>query len=203
MMLYHGAMSWADINRLIELQQLLNQFQTVEREVAIPGNDRGENDIEHSYGLAMIAWYLAPHFPDLNADKLIRLSLAHDMVEVHAGDTPAFSEQAHIDAKPEREEAALKQLKKDWADFPQMLEAIDEYKHKSSDEARFIYALDKILPALLVYLKQGKEWHASKVTIEKFQIEKERKIPPDSPIFPLYQALLELVKTHPEYFHKA
>jgi putative hydrolase of HD superfamily len=69
-----------------------------------------ENDTEHSYNLAMTAWYLAAYFPELDKNKLIRYALVHDLVEIHAGDTFAFGDAKHIASKSEREAAALNQL---------------------------------------------------------------------------------------------
>lgn len=68
--------------RLLEFQHMLLAFRAIERRLHIPpGLDVFENDAEHSYALAMNAWFLAPHFPHLDRDKLIRLSLAHDINE--------------------------------------------------------------------------------------------------------------------------
>lgn len=189
-----------DIKRLVDLHSLLLQFQAVIRASQVPGENRGENDVEHSYILAMGAWYLAPHFPELDSQKLIKIALAHDIVEIHAGDTPAFGPQEDIATKEAREKKALDRLAKEWADFPDMLEAILDYKNKASAEAKFVYALDKILPAILNYLSQGATWKRFNVTIEDFIVEKERKIPKDSPLWSYYEQLLALLKTHPEMF---
>src|SRR3546814_779410 len=94
-----------DIHRLIAFQKLLVSFSDVRRASYLP-DGRHENDVEHSYFLAMAVWFLAPHFPKLNADKMLRLALAHDLVEVHSGDTFVYGDQEHIDTKPERERAA-------------------------------------------------------------------------------------------------
>jgi 5'-deoxynucleotidase YfbR-like HD superfamily hydrolase len=80
-----------DIQRLIEFQTFLLKFQKIERSIALPGpGEHKENDVEHSYFLAMAAWYLAPHFPQIDRDKAIRYALVYDLVETYAGDTNAF-----------------------------------------------------------------------------------------------------------------
>src|SRR5487761_1693983 len=108
-----------DIHRLIEFQSLLHQFQAIERVTHVPGKFEPENDTEHSYNLALSAWFLAQYFPHLDRDKIIRYALVHDLVEIHAGDTYIYADQATIDTKKEREHAALLQLEKDWPDFPE------------------------------------------------------------------------------------
>lgn len=195
-------MAQPDIHRLIEFQKLLLAFGGVNRAAILPNTEKYENDVEHSYSLAMFAWYLAPHFPQLDVNRMLRLALAHDMVEVHSGDTFVYGDQELIDSKPAREEAALEKLRKDWADFPEMAEAIAEYASRSSEEAKFVYTLDKMLPPMINYLAGGKVWRENNVTLEMFQQEKEKKIPEDSPIYPYYQQILEFFKTQPELFHK-
>jgi putative hydrolase of HD superfamily len=194
-------MATPDIRRLIELQSLLLKFQDVERHTRHPKTQRRENDVEHSYHLAMAAWFLAPHF-NLDTDRAIRVALAHDLVEIYAGDTFAFADQSDIDDKEAREDEALAQLRKEIADFPEVLECIEDYKGKMSEEAKFVYALDKVMPAIMNFLAKGDGWRANKVTIERFRAEKEKKIPQDSPIYPYYAELLAMLRETPEYFHR-
>jgi 5'-deoxynucleotidase YfbR-like HD superfamily hydrolase len=45
--------------RVMAFTELLQDFQKVDRVAHVPGlGDRWENDVEHSYTLAMLAWYL-------------------------------------------------------------------------------------------------------------------------------------------------
>lgn len=189
-----------DMLRLIELQKLLLEFRNIQRASYLPGGGQRENDVEHSYFLAMAAWFLAPHFPLLSLEKMFRLALAHDLVEVHSGDTFVFGAQEQINSKPSRERTALRQLQQDWSDFPEMLDAIDEYANKASEEAKFVYALDKLLPPMINFLQGGRVWQENNVTIEMFKAEKEKKIPRDSPLFPYYEQILEFFLTKPELF---
>ncbi len=193
-----------DIHRLIELQKFLLTFGAIERVSCLPKPvSRRENDIEHSYFLAMAAWFLAPHFPKLDQHKMLLLALAHDLVEIHTGDTPAYGDQSHIDSKPEREKIARQQLAHDWLDFPEMSHAVQEYAEKVTEEAKFVYALDKLLPPMIHYLGGGKSWQDNGVTIERFIAEKEKKIPADSPIYPYYKEILAFFKTKPNLFKQS
>lgn len=179
---------------------MLLKFQAVERFTRNPDNlDHHENDVEHSYHLAMAAWMLAPHFV-LDANKAIRIALAHDLVEIYAGDTFAFGSQVALSDKDAREHAALEQLKNEWADFDDMLTCIEDYKSKGSEEAKFVYALDKVMPIIMNILSKGVVWQQHGVTMQKFIAEKERKIPKSSPVYQYYQELLEMLQETPEYF---
>lgn len=146
-----------DIHRLLEFQRLLYTLRGIKRSISFPPRlDDFENDAEHSYSLAMNAWFLAGHFPKLNRDICVRIALAHELVEIYAGDTYAYSDQATIDQKKVREEAAVEKLWADWPDFPELIEAIEDYEERNTEEAKFVYALDKLLPALLNYLNEGR-----------------------------------------------
>ncbi len=46
------------IQDILQFVKLTHEFQKVERMVYINGEDRRENDVEHSYQLAMVAWYI-------------------------------------------------------------------------------------------------------------------------------------------------
>src|SRR4051794_16602057 len=100
-----------DIHRLLQFQHVLLQFQAIQRKVHIPPSlEDTENDVEHSYGIAMVGWYLSQYFPKLNRDKILRMGLAHDLVEIHAGDTFSYGDQATLDGKAERERLAYERL---------------------------------------------------------------------------------------------
>ena len=188
-----------DIQRLIEMQKLLLEFRAIKRMIYLPGKlDQQENDTEHSYDLTMAAWFLASHFPELDRDKVIRLALAHDLVEIHTGDTFAYGDAEHIASKKEREAASAAKLAKEWSDFPDLNTAITEYETGETNEAKFVYALDKIMPALMNILGDGYAWHNHNITLEDFRAEKEHKVSVSPEILPYYQQLYDLLRSHPE-----
>lgn len=191
-----------DIHRLLELQRLLEQFAQVERSLHRRHNSRfvQENDTEHSYNLAMTAWFLAPHFPELDRDLLIRLALVHDLVEVHAGDTYVYADAATLASKQRREEEALEQLRKDWADFPELVPLIESYEARESKEAVFIYVLDKIMPIMQIYISDGHTWKQEGITLKRLDAIKRDKVALSPEIKPYYDQLYELLFSNPHLF---
>ncbi|HUD05788.1 MAG TPA: HD domain-containing protein [Candidatus Saccharimonadales bacterium] len=188
------------IKRIIELQSMLLVFHSIDRKVCIPPTiDKAENDIEHSFSLGMIAWFLAAYFPHLDANKLIKLSLAHDIVEVHAGDTFSYDKGATKSQK-DREQQAVVRLKKEWADFSGMIEAILEYEDGKTEEAKFVYALDKLQPAIMDYLNEGRNWRRLGITFAKFIEEKEKKIPRSPEITEYYHELCSILEINLHLF---
>lgn len=190
----------ANITRLLELQRLLAAFSQVERmnhrkhaDAFVP-----ENDTEHSYNLAMTAWYLAKWFPELNRDVLIRYALVHDLVEVHAGDTYIYGSKDELASKVQREAEALKKLEADWPDFESMNETIHAYETRADAESCFIYALDKIMPIMMIYIHDGYTWKKEGVTVDMLYKAKIDKIKLSPEVLPYFNQLHELLLSRPD-----
>ncbi|HYH75307.1 MAG TPA: HD domain-containing protein [Candidatus Saccharimonadales bacterium] len=193
-------MDQPDITRLLSFQSLLLQFQAIERVTHIPGSHRPENDTEHSYNLAMTAWFVSQYFPELDKDTVIRYALIHDLVEVHAGDTYVYADQAMLDSKHEREAAALAKLEAEWPDFPAMANTIKAYELRADAEAKFVYALDKIMPIMVIFLSEGYTWQQEGITPERLDQVKRHKVAVSPEIEPYYQALYQLLLANRHFF---
>ncbi len=193
-------MKQPNLQRLLELQKLLLAFSQVERAAHRQhrGEHIGETDTEHSYNLAMTAWYLAPHFPTLDPDVLIRYALVHDLVEVHAGDTNVFATDDILATKHDREKAAAEKLRIDWADFPDIHDLIERYEKRADPEARFVYALDKIMPIMLIYINNGYSWSVNAITLQKLHAAKADKVALSPEVKPYYDELYALLLASPE-----
>lgn len=192
-----------DITRLFELQNFLHKFHFIERVVYIPEMlDRNETDTEHSFTLAMTSWYLAQFFPELDINKCIRYSLVHDLVEIYAGDTFAFAEQKRLDSKASREKRALEKIAQEWKDFPEMINAIRAYESLDDAESKFVYALDKVMPPLIIFMGEGLTWRKNKITFELHHKKKLTQVPKSPEIYHYYKQLVELMKKNLEYFHQ-
>lgn len=167
-------MSYPSIERLAELQQFIADFAKVKRVPHLADNGVEENDVEHSFGLALTCWYLHPKIaPELDLAEILKFALAHDIVEIHAGDTFIFDEDSWS-TKDERERDALRQINQDWPDFPDMTTYAEGYMDKANAEARFVKAVDKLLPVLMVELgEKSAFWDRHKITLE---MERDNKV---------------------------
>jgi putative hydrolase of HD superfamily len=152
-----------------DLQQILKMsysFSEIERDMYYPGRERPENDSEHSFQLAMLGWRIIEKDKlKLDALKVLKLCLAHDLVELHAGDVPLWGKEGH-EEKRARELKALEILKSE-SKYSDITDAISEYKERKTEEAKFAYGLDKLLPFLNQLNTEGKVWKAHGVTIER------------------------------------
>jgi putative hydrolase of HD superfamily len=190
----------ADIHRLIEFQKLLVAFSQVDRTIhrQHSGKYIQENDTEHSYNLAMTAWYLAQWFPALNKNLLIQYGLVHDLVEIHAGDTYVYGTPDELASKVQREADALKKLDAEWADFVDMTACIYAYEHREDPESRFIYALDKIMPIMMVYVNDGHSWEEASVTVDMLYKAKYEKVKLSPEVLPYFEQIHELLLSRPD-----
>ncbi len=133
--------------------RMLFQFQEVERKVIPPGRgERRENDVEHSYLLAMTAWYLNVAYNlGMDSGTILKYALIHDLCEVYAGD-PLPTDKKAMAQKAEKEAAALWRLGEEFPHAGHLLFWAHEYELLPNEECQFVYALDKLMPRLLVTL---------------------------------------------------
>lgn len=87
-----------ELPNIINFTKLLNKFCDIERVIHSNGGDRLENDVEHSYRLAMLAWYIiSSNKLSLDLDLVIKYALVHDLVEVYAGDTYIYTRRHRVE----------------------------------------------------------------------------------------------------------
>lgn len=192
------------LSEMLSFSNVVNQLQGVERVVRIPGKEQRENDIEHSYHLAMLAWYISEsnNLP-LNKNLLLTYSLVHDFVEVYAGDTYIYSKnQEDHDSKKEREENARLRLEKEFPEFKGFHEAILTYERQEDLESRFVYVLDKLHPVFQIYLDGGRDWRKHKVTLAMLIEKKADKALLSPYLLPYWEELLTILKRNQEKFFK-
>ncbi|TXG99752.1 MAG: HD domain-containing protein [Candidatus Moraniibacteriota bacterium] len=185
------------LEKLLQFTKLLDEFRAVERVVRVTGQARYENDTEHSYNLAMLAWYLVSSTKiNLDQDKVIRYALVHDFLEVYAGDTYIYSENAALLAsKHAREAAAIVKLRETLAEFPDLHATIDAYESRKDAESRFVYALDKIEPILHMYLDGGRTWKEEKVDLGKLYESKRDKVALSPEVKSYFDELMTLLQS--------
>ena len=149
--------------RLISQLQFLHEIDAVKnifRQTAVSGSVRRENDAEHSWHLAMMAMVLAEHaVQPVDVCRVIRMVLVHDLIEIDAGDTFCYDEQAALD-KSQRETACADRL---FALLPgdqgrEMRALWEEFEEAKTPDARFASALDRVQPIIQNYHTEGHSW---------------------------------------------
>jgi 5'-deoxynucleotidase YfbR-like HD superfamily hydrolase len=148
----------------------VGRLKGVLRQTTLAGLDRRENSAEHSWHLAMMAIALAEHAPagtDLN--RVIGMVLIHDLVEIDAGDLFVYADQSAQDRQNLAEEAAATRI---FAILPgqqamTMRRLWDEFSARSTPEARFARALDRLQPMLENLAVGGGSWQRHNITADQ------------------------------------
>lgn len=144
----------------------IDRLKSVLRRNLVADASRNENSAEHSWHLAMVAIAMAPHAAEpVDIERVIRILLVHDIVEVDAGDVDIY-DVAGRQAKEAEEIAAADRI---FALLPESDGAAlrtlwDEYEARATPEARFAYACDRLQPLMLNLATGGATWHARGVT---------------------------------------
>ena len=110
-----------------------------------------------------------------------------------------------LKSKEVREAKALKHVKKHFARFPWIARTIEEYESHKSNEAKFVWAVDKILPLLMRKLEEERYYIENGITKQHFDeglVNHRKKAHAHPKIGEYYKQLLEIFEAHPEYFHK-
>ncbi|GEM44607.1 HD domain-containing protein [Deinococcus cellulosilyticus] len=135
-----------------------DQLKTVIRTTTLHDGSRYENSAEHSWHLALMAVTLSEHAPKgTDIQKVVRLLLVHDLVEIHAGDTFFAVSAAGLQEQSEKEAQAASALFGLLpADQQQEFQTLwEEFEAQETREAHFAKALDALQPMLLTWGGNG------------------------------------------------
>jgi putative hydrolases of HD superfamily len=188
------------LKKVFRFLRLTYLFRDVEREVLYSDNKRKENDLEHSGQLALLAWYLIKSQNlKLDENKAIKYALVHDLVEAYAGDTFIYDASKNK-TKAIREKRAIQKLKKTYPEFSEMHTLIEEYESFANKESKFIYALDKLIPACNIYLDNGRLWKHHNVTLDMIIKNKTEKMKVSKNLLPLLEQLIKILKKEKHLF---
>jgi 5'-deoxynucleotidase YfbR-like HD superfamily hydrolase len=195
-----------DIQKLVH--EIALPFYLINRDMDIQITDtkhRKETDAEHAWSIALVACSIAPLIDEkLDVGKIAQIAIVHDLVEIHAGDISIWGAEEDLSQKEKREEEALKKIEEEFRNFPWLIENIRDYEQKNSNEARFVYAVDKLVPFFFRILVKPTPFERIQITQDAFEegIEKSRIKAKNHPAISQYfEDMLEVFLDHPEYFY--
>ena len=154
----------------------IDKEKNVFRQTHLSGHGRAENDAEHAWHMAIMAYLLREYSNEpIDIAKTMIMCLIHDIVEIDAGDTYAYDVEG-LKTQAEREEKAADRifglLPDDQAKAMRAL--FDEFETGESPEARFAKALDNIQPIMLNDASDGRDWREKGVKLS-WAIDRQRK----------------------------
>lgn len=137
-------MDSSDLHGTLDFLRAAEQLKNVTRTAWTSGG-QPESVASHSWRLCLMAFVLAPEFPDVDFGRLAKICIIHDLGEAIGGDIPAIA-QVEGTSKATQERADLLEL---LAPLPErsraeIVELWDEYEAARTPEARLAKALDKL-----------------------------------------------------------
>lgn len=169
----------------LKFLQIIDKEKQVFRQTLLMDGSRCENDAEHSWHMAVCAMLLYEYCDErdlLSMERVLRMVLLHDLVEIGAGDTYAY-DAAGNQSKSRREQEAAEHL---FSVLPpdqgsKFRGLWEEFEACRTPEARFARMADTFMPFYHNYMTKGTQWRIHDVHAP--QVEKRLKRIKPSSIF--------------------
>lgn len=149
----------------------IDKEKQIGRQTYLADGTRKENDAEHAWHMAVMTLLLGEYAnEEIDVLRTVSMLLVHDLVEIDAGDTYAYDEEAKKSQR-ERELRAADQifgiLPEDQRD--KLRELWDEFEAGETKEARFARTMDNFQPMMLNAASDGKAWEEKGVRLAQVQ----------------------------------
>ncbi len=147
----------------------IDKEKNIFRQTHLSGHGRNENDAEHAWHMAIMAYLLKEYSNEpVDIGKVMLMCLIHDIVEIDAGDTYAYdaenlkTQKAREDAAKERIFSILPEEQKE-----ELIKLFDEFEAFETAESKFAHAMDNLQPLILNNSNGGSDWREHGVTKEQ------------------------------------
>ena len=157
------------LKKQMEFSLEIDKEKNVFRQTSLSGHGRKENDAEHAWHMAIMAYLLREYAnEEVDITKVMLMCLIHDIVEIDAGDTYAYdaeglkTQKAREDAAKERIFSLLPNDQKE-----ELMSLFDEFEKAATPEARFAHSMDNLQPLMLNNSNGGSDWMEHGVTADK------------------------------------
>lgn len=175
----------------------IDKEKNILRQTHLSGHGRNENDAEHAWHMAIMAYLLREYSNEpVDITKVMLMCLIHDVVEIDAGDTYAYDEEGKKTQKA-REEAAKERIYSLLPeDQKEELAAIfDEFEESKTPESKFAHAMDNLQPLMLNNSNDGGDWREHGVSAKQVYGRQSRTKEGSEK---LYEVTDQIIKKHRE-----
>jgi putative hydrolase of HD superfamily len=154
----------------------IDREKEIYRQTHILGGSRRENDAEHAWHMAIMAFVLQEYANEpVDILRVMKMVLMHDLVEIYAGDTYAYDETGKQSQREREVQAADRIYGMLPEDQAREFRAIwEEFEERCTPEAKFARMLDNYQPLSLNNANHGGDWKAHDVA--RSQVEKRNEI---------------------------
>ncbi len=153
------------LNFALEIDKEKNIF----RQTHLSGHGRNENDAEHAWHMAVMAYLLREYAnEEVDIAKVMLMCLIHDIVEIEAGDTYAYDAES-LKTQKAREDAAKEKI---YSLLPEdqkreLIALFDEFEAYETAEAKYAHAMDNLQPLILNNSNEGGDWKEHEVNAKQ------------------------------------
>lgn len=175
----------------------IDKEKNILRQTHLSGHGRNENDAEHAWHMAIMAYLLREYSNEpVDITRVMLMCLIHDVVEIDAGDTYAYDEEGKKTQKA-REEAAKERIYSLLPeDQKEELAAIfDEFEESKTPESKFAHAMDNLQPLMLNNSNDGGDWREHGVNAKQVYGRQSRTKEGSEK---LYEVTDQIIKKHRE-----
>jgi putative hydrolase of HD superfamily len=181
-----------ELEKCFEFIVELEKLKAVTRKVKPIGQERYETSAEHSWQAALVSLVLAKFGePGLDAGRVSRMLLVHDICEIDADDVFFFDDAARAAVK-EKEHAAIERifglLPEDVA--ADLRDLWHEFENGDTPEARYARAIDRVMPVIQNLYNNKQSWVENDITKEQI-LKKTAYIGDGSPL--LWEVISEKI----------
>ena len=148
------------LKKQLEFSLEIDKEKNILRQTHLSGHGRRENDAEHAWHMAVMAYLLREYSNEpVDIAKVMLMCLIHDIVEIDAGDTYAYdaenlkTQKAREDAAKDRIFSLLPKEQKE-----ELIQLFDEFEAFQTAESKFAHAMDNLQPLMLNNSNGGNDW---------------------------------------------
>ena len=185
------------LRKQLEFALEIDKEKSILRQTHLSGHGRRENDAEHAWHMAIMAYLLREYAnEEVDIAKVMLMCLIHDIVEIDAGDTYAYDEE-NLKTQKAREDAAKERI---FSILPQdqkeeLTALFDEFEAYETAESKYAHSLDNLQPLMLNDSNDGGDWVEHGVRAEQiYGRQRKTKIGSEK----LFEVTDQIIKKHIE-----
>ena len=181
------------LKKQLEFALEIDKEKNIFRQTHLSGHGRNENDAEHAWHMAVMAYLLKEYSNEpVDIAKVMLMCLIHDIVEIYAGDTYAYDEEAKKSQKIREEQAKEKIFSLLPEDQKQELSALfEEFEQGESAEAKFVKAMDNLQPLILNNSNDGGDWKEHGVGASQVYARQKGTAPGSKVLYEVTDAIIQ------------
>lgn len=185
------------LKQQLEFVLEIDKEKNIFRQTHLSGHGRNENDAEHAWHMAIMAYLLREYSNEpVDITRVMLMCLIHDVVEIDAGDTYAYDAEG-LKTQKAREEAAKERI---YSLLPEdqkkeLAAIFDEFEESKTPESKFAHAMDNLQPLMLNNSNDGGDWREYGVSAKQVYGRQDRTKEGSEK---LYEITEQIIKKHVE-----